>query len=345
MALLSCFECGNQVSDQAAACPHCGAPFQEQAATATEVGPMRDFGGITSFIKGSEAIRVKGGTMKRWTWFILANVAIVASLSIISGGALIAIAPFFLLFGFTFPFIGLLFSKTFAKKAHHMHIINPEGFQNEEEKSLYEMVASLCSKAGMQHMPEVGIYESRDVNAFATGPSKKRSLVAFSTALLEQMDEEAIAAVAAHEVAHISNGDMVTLSLVQSVVNTIVLLITLPLNMIKWVAFFSENVSALMFYLIAFVKFVATLVLAFLGSLVVKAFSRKREFAADKLASELINKESMIFALESLKMDNPVVVKEQKAYAALKISSPSRVWDIFSTHPSLERRIERLKNL
>lgn len=99
-----------------------------------------------------------------------------------------------------------------------------------------------------------------------------------------------------------------------------------------------------MFFVITIVKFLISLILIFLGSLVVKAFSRRREFAADKLAGELIDRESMIYALESLKGGNPRIVKEQEAYAAFKINTPERMLDIFSTHPSLERRIERLKN-
>ncbi|MBU9721600.1 MULTISPECIES: protease HtpX [Bacillaceae] len=416
MALKTCFECGNEVSDSAKFCPNCGIPIREnnivplhqelhngqpyqfdsnagaqheqhvphaqqhvenaqntrqheqhvplaqqhaqnvhnaqheqyhqhvhQHDQHQQGGLMRDFTGITNFVKGSNPIHIGGGSLKRWTWFLVANVAIVLSLSIISAGALVAVAPFILLLGFTFPFIGLLFSKARAKKVHNMYIIDPNNYQNEEERSLYELVASLCEKAGMTKMPEVGIYASGDVNAFATGASKSNSLVAFSTALLDQMDEQAIAAVAAHEVAHISNGDMVTLSLVQSVVNTIVLLITLPLSIIKWLSFFSEQVSALMFIIIAIVKMLVSAVLVFLGSLVVKAFSRRREFAADKLASELIDSNSMIHALESLKGGNPRISKEQKPYAAFMISTPEKMLDVFSTHPSLDRRIARLK--
>ncbi|MCP8617282.1 protease HtpX [Salirhabdus salicampi] len=352
MALITCNECGNQVSNRAASCPKCGFPIHDEVAAATEYMEsvsdhysyeQRNFTGITNHIEKSPPLHIRGGALKRWSWFLLANIGIIFSLSIISAGALVGLAPFILLFGCTFPFISLLFSKALAKRAHKMYIINPDQFQSEEEKSLYELVSSLCAKAGMKKMPEVGIYDSPDVNAFATGPSKNSSLVAFSSALLDEMDEKAIAAVAAHEIAHISNGDMVTLSLVQSVVNTIILLITLPLTMIKWVALFNENVSALMFFIISIVKFLISLFLVFLGSLVVKAFSRRREFAADKLASELINSDSMIYALESLKNDNPRVVKEQQAYAAFKINTPEKILDIFSTHPSLDRRIERLK--
>lgn len=159
------------------------------------------------------------------------------------------------------------------------------------------------------------------------------------------MDEEAIAAVAAHEVAHIANGDMITMALVQSVVNVFVYLITIPLTIIEWIAFFSDNVSAAASWVISILRFLTSTFLFFLGSLVVKAFSRRREFKADKLAAQLLRKESMIHALEQLRHEEPVVLKSQKAYAALKINAPSRWLDLFSDHPSLERRIKALQKL
>lgn len=127
----------------------------------------------------------------------------------------------------------LLFSRSIAKRVHGIQLIDPNNLQNEEERSLYELVSSLCKKAGLVKIPEIGLYASQEMNAFATGATKKSSLIAFSTGLVDNMDETAIAAVAAHEIAHISNGDMITLALVQSVINSIIFLITLPLTIIK----------------------------------------------------------------------------------------------------------------
>jgi heat shock protein HtpX len=304
----------------------------------------KDFSQIINKIAGSCKLETKSGFFKTFKWLVLANAAVVLSLTIISGGALIAYSPFILLLGSVFPFISLLFSKSLAKKAHNIRIIDPET-NDGYEKSLYEMVKSLCQKAGIEKIPEVGIYESSDMNAFATGPSKNQSLITFSSALLNNMDEKGIAAVAAHEIAHIVNGDMITMSIVQSVVNAFTLLITIPLSFIKIFALFSDQVDALAYLFISFVKFIITSIVLFLGNLVVMAFSRKREFEADKLAAYLLDKNYMIHALKILSQDTVTFPKEQKAYAAFKINAPSALFDIFSTHPSIERRIERLEKL
>ncbi len=352
MTLIQCEECKSNVSDRAQNCPHCGNPLQVIHTQSEEVleyqangfieGPY--FGPITEQVNASPAILVKLGKAKRLFWFLIANAAIVLSLTLISGGALLGFMPFVLLLGCTFPFITLLLSRWLAKRSHGIQIIQPD-FQSDEQEGLYTLVTSLCKRAGLRIMPEVGIYQSEEMNAFATGRSRNSSLVAFSSGLLESMDERGIAAVAAHEIAHIANGDMVTITLVQSVVNTVVLLCTIPLKLIEWLAFFSDSVSAVAFWITSIIRFLITLLLVFLGSLVVKAFSRRREFQADKLASELLDKDSMIHALESLKHDKPVVMKKQRGYAALKISSPKRFMDLFSTHPSLEKRIFALQKL
>jgi heat shock protein HtpX len=338
VALIHCDECNHEISEYAKVCPNCGCPnnYDED-----NLEPL-NLSSITLGIAKNSELNVKSKNVKRFTWFVLVNAAIILSLSIISSGSLLGLTPFIILLGCIFPIFSLLFSKLLAKRAHRMTIIDPNHFKNKDEESLYQLVDTLSKKAGIKRTPEVGIYSSRDMNAFATGPSKNNSLVAFSTGLLMNMDEKAISAVAAHEIAHIANGDMITLSLVQSVINSIVLVITIPLSFIKWIAFFSENVSALAFWLIAIAKFIITTILLFLGNLVVKAFSRRREYEADKLAARLIDKESMIHALECLRNDNSISPKEQKAYAAFKINSPKGWFDIFSTHPSLEKRIASL---
>jgi heat shock protein HtpX len=341
MALTLCNECRKQISNKANTCPHCGNPLHDDAVYYRE----KNFSIISQNLLQSAPLQMKSGLLKRFAWFFAVNAAIVISISVITAGAGLALIPFLLLVGCLFPFISLLFSRSIAKRVHGIQLIDPNNFQNEEEKNLYELVYSICQKAGLSKVPEIGLYTSNEMNAFATGATKKSSLVAFSTGLVDNMDETAIAAVAAHEIAHISNGDMITLALVQSVINTIIFLITLPLTIIKWGAFFSDQVSAGVFWLIVIVKFICTVVLLFLGSLVVKAFSRHREFKADQLASQLLDHNAMIHALEQLRHEKPVVLKNQKAYAAFKINSAQGWLDIFSTHPSLERRIQRLKKL
>lgn len=288
--------------------------------------------------------KIKTGVWKAIGWFILTNLMILLSLAILSSGALIGVFPYVLLLGCVLPFVTLWFSRWRAKRTHPMYLIDKDHFHNEEEKQLYEIVELLSRKAGMKRTPQIGLYQSSEVNAFATGATRNRSLVAFSSGLIETLDDRAIAAVAAHEIAHIANGDMVTLTLVQSVVNTIVLLCTLPLRLLGWfLLWFTERGNEWMYGLVTVVRWLLTVCLVFLGTLVVKAFSRRREFKADRLAGQLVDKESMIHALNCLKRHAPIVLREQRAFAAFRINGTKRWLDIFSDHPSLERRIERLK--
>lgn len=287
-------------------------------------------------------IGIQSSLGKTLAWFVLANAAVVISLAIISGGALLEFLPFLLVLGSFFPLIALLFSKSIAKRAQKIEMINPDNFKSESEKGLYQLVETLSKRAGPENVSEVDVYKSNDLNAFVTGMNKKRSPVAFSSGLLANLDEQGVAAVATHELGHITNGDMLTLTLIQSVVNALVLLITIPLNVFKLLALFSDDVGAIEYMIISFVKFVVSSICLFLGNLVVKAFSRRREFQADRLAATLIDKDSMIHALESLKDTAIKAPKEQAAFAAFKINSSPAWLDIFSTHPSIERRIARL---
>ncbi|THF77545.1 zinc metalloprotease HtpX [Cohnella fermenti] len=302
-----------------------------------------DFTSMTERIKGS-SLNIKSGKWRAFGWFLLTNAMILLSLAIISSGALIGLFPYVLLLGCAFPFIALWFSRWRAKRSHSIHVINVSDFRSEEERSLYELVESIGRKAGLAQTPQIGVYDSEEVNAFATGATRNRSLVAFSSGLIDTLDERAIAAVAAHEIAHIANGDMVTLSLVQSVVNTIVLLCTLPLRVLGWLAFWLADRNGEWVYgLITAARWLITVFLVFLGSLAVKAFSRRREFEADRLAGELIDREAMVHALDSLRSRAPIVLRSQKAFAAFRINGEKRWLDLFSDHPSIERRIARLR--
>src|SRR5690625_6831608 len=188
-------------------------------------------------------------------------------------------------------------------------------------------------------MPEVGIYHSKEVNAFATGPTKKRSLVAVSSGLLEEMDDDAIEGVIAHEVAHIDNGDMVTMTLLQGVVNTFVVFLA---RIIAYVAslFVRDDIAPIVHF-IAVIIF--QLVFSVLGSLVVFAYSRHREFHADRGGADLAGRDKMRHALEMLKVySNRVKGEEQTAVATLKINNKGKKSMIFSTHPDLDERIQHL---
>jgi heat shock protein HtpX len=191
-------------------------------------------------------------------------------------------------------------------------------------------------------MPEVGVYDSPDLNAFATGPTRNRSLVAVSTGLLHSMNESEIDGVLAHEVAHVANGDMVTMTLVQGVVNVFVMFLARIAGFAV-----SQLVAEERRHWVQFAVVVALeIVLGILGMIVVSSFSRAREYRADQGGANLSSRESMIAALERLKIGQNLMIEDddQTAMASLKISSKSGGWlRLFSTHPDLDDRIQRLR--
>jgi heat shock protein HtpX len=200
-------------------------------------------------------------------------------------------------------------------------------------------VYSLSRQAGLKVMPEVGIYDSPEVNAFATGPTKNRSLVAVSRGLLERMDNQAISGILAHEVAHIANGDMVTMTLVQGVINTFVVFLS---RICAYIAsrFVKEDAAPIVNFIAAIVF---DILFSILGSIAVMAYSRYREYRADAGGARLAGKENMIHALQSLKQTVNLVNTEQRSVAALKINGKKGWLGIFASHPDLDDRIQRLK--
>ncbi|MEN2767090.1 protease HtpX [Ornithinibacillus xuwenensis] len=287
---------------------------------------------------------------KRIFYFLLSNILVLLTISIIFSvlpignyitsdginfGALLLVSA---IIGFTGSFISLAMSRWMAKKMMGVYVIDPSGPMNDYEKAVVEKVHRLSRAAGLMHMPEVGIYQSKEVNAFATGPSKKRSLVAVSTGLLQEMDDDAVEGVIAHEVAHVANGDMVTMTLLQGIVNTFVVFLA------RIVAFavsrFVKEELAPIVHFIAVIVF--QIVFSILGSLVVFAYSRHREFHADKGGADLAGKDKMRHALESLKAyTSRIKGEEQTAISTLKINN-KRKSSLFSTHPDLDERISRL---
>lgn len=293
--------------------------------------------------------------MRRIGFFILVNMGMMVTLMVIanllglrsyidsSGLNLESLAMFALLWGMGGSFLSLLISKKIAKWTMKLEIVEPTsgGFKGE----LALRVHRLAGMAGLKKMPEVAIYQSPEINAFATGPSKSNSLVAVSTGLLNHMDNDEVEGVLGHEVAHIANGDMVTLTLVQGVVNAFVIFFS---KILAWaVANFlrsdeDEGPSTLVFYAI---DIVFQILLGFLGMIVVSWFSRKREYRADIGGAQLAGKDKMIAALTKLKMSFPALetTKGQESIAAFKISSKRS--SIFSTHPDLDDRIDALKSM
>ncbi len=274
-------------------------------------------------------------------WFALVNAGVLLTTVFWMGSLSLA----FPIVGTGGAFLALLLSRWLARRAHQISIIDPQKFNSDRERALHGIVAELAGRAGLPVTPAVGIYHSADMNAFATGPSQSRSMVAFSSALLEALPENELRAVAAHEIAHIACRDMLVMVLLQGVVNTIVLAATVPIAVINWVTNQGDSYSWLLDMTLRLTRVFAAVVLAFLGSLAVKAFSRRREYRADALAAQLVGPAPMAAALRRVSEDHTPIPSRQMAYAALKFSGRPALLEWFSTHPAMEKRIAALESL
>lgn len=247
------------------------------------------------------------------------------------------------LFGMGGSFISLAMSKWIAKKATGAQVI--EIPSNPTEQWLYDTVKRMAEKAEIG-MPEVAIYNSPDMNAFATGMKKNSALVAVSTGLLENMAKEEVEAVLAHEITHVACGDMVTLSLIQGVLNTFVIFLSrMAANVIN--NFFSsdEEGGGLGFFGYMAVTIVLELILGLFASIIVMWFSRKREFTADKGAAYLTGKEKMVSALRRLQAHHePSHLPDQVAAFGIRPKEGGMA-SLFRSHPPIEDRIAALEKL
>lgn len=294
---------------------------------------------------------------KRIFLFVLVNILIVTTISVVLSLAGVqpyldakginyqSLLAFCVIWGFGGAFISLGLSRVMAKWMMGVKVIDPQSPEFNSDPELIRLVTKVhgfARKAGLEKMPEVGFYESEELNAFATGPSRNRALVAVSTGLLHHMDEQELDGVLAHEIAHIANGDMVTMTLVQGVVNTFVMFLA------RVIAFFaSQLVADDKRNIVQFITtFILELVLGMLGMIVVAFVSRKREYRADFGGASLASTASMIAALERLKVNSALPQEEeQPALASLKISGKTGSFlKLFATHPDLNDRIERLKS-
>ncbi len=289
---------------------------------------------------------------KRIFLFVATNILIIATLSIVmsvfniqpyldaKGINYPSLMIFCVLWGFGGAFISLALSRVMAKWSMGVKIIDPQT-TNPEMRSLVVKVHAYAKRAGIEKMPEVGYYESDELNAFATGPTKNRSLVAVSTGLLANMTERELNGVLAHEVAHVANGDMVTMTLVQGVVNSFVMFLARVIGFFAS-QFVAEDKRTIVQFGIVIALEIA---LGILGMIVVSAFSRKREYRADSDGAHLSSTEEMISALQRLKVNYQIPqADDQPAIASLKISGKAGGFmKLFSTHPDLDDRIERLK--
>jgi len=287
--------------------------------------------------------------MKRIFLFLATNLAIMVTLSIVlsvlgvggyitpSGLDYSALMVFCLVWGMGGAFISLLLSRFMAKMAMQVKLVDGRTGQAELDW-LHRTVETLTRRANLP-MPEVGIYDSPEVNAFATGPSKNRSLVAVSTGLFRSMTHEEIEGVLAHEVTHIANGDMVTLALIQGVVNAFVMFFSrIIANIVRQMV--DEKISHLVFFV---TTIVFDIVFSLLGMMVVAWFSRAREFRADAGGASLAGRGNMIGALQRLAQNQQLVDTSQPAYATMKIHGVKGVMSLMATHPPLEERIRALQ--
>lgn len=288
--------------------------------------------------------------MKRIVLFLATNLAIVLVLSITmrllgvepyltaQGLNLTSLLIFAAVMGFGGSLISLAISKWVAKKSMGVQVI--ETPSNATEAWLVETVRRYSQEAGIK-MPEVGIFHSPEVNAFATGPSKNNSLVAVSSGLLQQMTRAEAEAVIGHEVAHAANGDMVTMALIQGVVNTFVMFLSRVIgHTVDRVVFKNENGHGPAFFI---TMIVAELVLGILASIIVMWFSRQREFRADRGGASLAGKQNMIAALERLQAVHSGPLPEKMAAFGIAGGVGSGLKRLFMTHPPLEERIAALR--
>jgi heat shock protein HtpX len=295
---------------------------------------------------------------KRIFLLVAVNVLVMLTISVVLSllrvnryfpqGGLTGLAVVCLVWGFAGAFISLALSRLMAKWMMGVQVI-PPGTNDPVLSRLVETVHGLARGANLPKLPEVGIYQSDEINAFATGPTRSRALVAVSTGLLQRMGSREVEGVLGHEVTHIANGDMVTMTLIQGVINSFVLFLSRILAFVVSQALRSRDDrggGGALQYLLAIVF---QIVLSILGSLVVLWFSRWREFRADAGGARLAGRQNMIDALRALqRLHDPQLAQaeahEHPAFQSLKISGPSGgIARLFASHPPLEERIARLE--
>jgi len=298
-------------------------------------------------------------TAKRIFLFLMVNILVMITVTLVlallrvgnyfPAGGLAGLAVFSLVWGFAGALISLALSRLMAKWFMGVRVI-PVDTTDPALKNLVETVHELGRQAGLPKLPEVGIYESDEVNAFATGPSKSRALVAVSTGLLGRMGPEQLSGVLGHEITHISNGDMVTMTLLQGVINAIVLFLAQVLAFVVSQAMRARDERDRGGGWMQFLLFqVFQVVFSIFGLIVVNWFSRQREFRADAGGARLAGRQTMVDALHALgRLNDPEIAaaeaQHSQSFQSLKISGPPRgMMALFGSHPPIEERIARLE--
>jgi len=293
---------------------------------------------------------------KRIGLFLLTNILVIATISIVlslfgvhgyltkHGIDYKALMIFCAAWGMGGAFISLLISRWMAKFQLGVKVINPQNATG-EPAWLVSMVHRLAQQAGIKKMPEVGIYDSPELNAFATGPSKNKSLVAVSSGLLNNMTHDEIEGVLGHEITHVTNGDMVTMMLIQGVVNAFALFLSRIIAYAISAAISRDNdgISYLVYFALTILF---DILFTILGSIVTASFSRWREYRADAGGARLAGRGKMINALERLKAGVEIQDPRAPALQTMKISGLNKglgIVALFASHPPLNQRIKRLQ--
>lgn len=292
--------------------------------------------------------------VKRIFLFIALNLLVVTAISILLavfnvqpylsqyGLNIGSLAVYCLIWGMAGSLISLAMSRAIAKSVYGVQLIDTTNC-TDRQRWLVQLVETLCRQAGITTMPEIGIYESDEANAFATGPSQSRALVAVSSGLFNLMNEDEIAGVLGHEITHITNGDMVTMTLLQGVVNAFVMFAARIIALVLTRGSRDNNSrNTGGFYL---VTILLQYVFFCFGAILVAAYSRRRECGADDGGAKLAGRQRMIAALEALERTvNRLDPHAQPEAQTMKIScEPQGIWKLASTHPPLAERIARLR--
>jgi len=294
--------------------------------------------------------------MKRILLFLATNFAIliVASItmSLLGVGSFLdetgtglnlqALLVFCLIFGMGISLVSLLLSKKIAKWTTKVQLIGQP--RNEREQWLMRIVEEQSREAGIG-MPEVGIFPAQQANAFATGANRNKALVAVSEGMMQRFDREEIKAVMGHEIGHVANGDMITLALIQGVVNAFVMFLARIVGFVVDRMVLKNEQGLGIGYFVTTI--VAEIILAFLASMIVFWFSRRREFVADVAGARLGSRNGMIAALQRLQKESNIPNQLPDSMQAFGITSGKRkgIKALFTTHPPLEDRIAALRNM
>jgi heat shock protein HtpX len=294
----------------------------------------------------ANGVTVKHGKGRIRIFHTLLWIAVImlVTISIASVGTAIRFLPAIMAFQLICSIVFLWMSRIRIKKQLNIRLFGiADGVnlsRSEREEKIYMITVLLCKKLGIKKVPQLGVHHDECINAFASGPSRNKGIISFTTRSMQEETDESIVATIGHELAHIANGDMTATVLIQGFVSSLLFVISLPIRILIWTSSWLLSGYNLA-WLGIILSFIITAILDFVifstTKLIVLSHSRRREFRADLLSAKLIGKESMIHCLEFLRGNIQPTVHPQTA--TMNFIGPERFLDIFSTHPSIKRRI------